>query len=131
MNRDMKKYIAIIFALLPVLLSCNKEWTWSGDLGVNSTRINISSQIEGAFTLTVFSNTTWEVLVTQGADWLKTEESSGEGIDTIHLTYSANLEDPARIAKVVLTASTGKTVTVNVIQSGNTETASSISDYML
>ena len=127
----MKKHIIILLSCLLAALSCQKDWQWSEDLGVNSTRINISSQIEGEFVLTVFSNTTWEVLVTQGAHWLKARESSGEGIGHVHMSYGANLEDPARIAKIIITASTGKTITVSVVQSGNDEAASSISDYLI
>lgn len=127
----MKKFIIALLACVVAAAACQKTWTWSGDLNVNTTRINLSSQTEGEFPMTVFSNTTWEALVTQGADWLKLEETSGEGIATIHLTYGDNLEDAARIGKLVLTASTGTVVTVNVVQTGNTEKADTVPDYML
>lgn len=127
----MKKYIIALFVCLAALVSCQKDWTWTGDISVNATRINISANTEGEFTISVFSGKAWDVLVTQGADWLKTVESKGEGLGTVHLSYGANLEDDARIAKVVLTESGGKTVTVSVVQSGSVEKAADIPDYLI
>ena len=127
----MKKYIILIRAAALALCGCQKQWQWSGgDLGVNSTRVNLTKDA-GAFTVTVFSDKGWTALVTKGADWLKLEESSGSGIDTIHLENSENFEDPARVAVLVLTADTGKVIEVKIVQSGTKETASSIPDELL
>lgn len=127
----MRKYIIALFTCLAALVSCQKDWTWTGDISVNTKRIDISANTEGEFTISVFSGKTWDVLVTQGADWLKCVESGGEGLGTVHMSYGANLEDDARIAKVIFTESDGKTVTVSVVQSGSVEKANEIPDYLI
>lgn len=126
----MKKYIILLFAAVLALSGCQKQWQWSGELGVNSTRINIA-KAEGEFTVTVFSNTSWTAMVTRGADWLKLTETGDTGIATIHLQNQENFEDPARVANLVLTADTGKEIIVNIVQSGKNETATSVPDDLL
>jgi hypothetical protein len=127
----MKKYILLILAAALALSGCQKQWQWSGgDLGVNSTRINLAKE-GGPFTVSVFSDTGWTALVTRGADWLKLEETSGSGLGTIHLESDQNFEDPARVAILELTADTGKVIEVNIVQSGTKETATSIPDDLL
>ena len=127
----MKKYIIILLAAtLALFTSCQNKWQLSTDLGVNSTRINLSTA-EGEFTVTGCSNTSWTALVTRGADWLKLTETSGSGIQTIHLRNDQNTEDPARIATLVLTANTGTVVEVNIVQSGTQERATDVPDNLL
>ncbi len=110
--------------------ACQKQWQWSGELGVNSERVNITTA-EGEFTVTVFSNTGWNALVTRGADWLKLTETSGTGIGTVHLQNAENFEDAARVANLVLTASTGKVIEVHIVQSGKKEPATDVPDNQL
>ncbi len=100
----MKKLLCILFACA-ALASCTKEWKFSEDMAVNST--------------------------TNGSDWLRPKEKKGEGIGHVHFYFDDNLDNPARIAKVQFKASSGKSVVVNVVQDGNSEKASSISDYLL
>ncbi len=136
----MKKLLCILFACA-ALASCTKEWKFSEDMAVNSTRINIpqlspqdpedpDKQAIG-FVISVFSGTDWKVTVTNGSDWLRPKEKKGEGIGHVHFYFDDNLDNPARIAKVQFKASSGKSVVVNVVQDGNSEKASSISDYLL
>jgi len=126
----MKKYIILLVAAALAVAGCQKPWAWHEELSVNSTRINITTA-EGNFTVSVFSNTSWTALVTWGADWLKLEEESGSGVSTLHLANAENYDDAARVATLVLTASTGKTIEVSIVQSGKKEPATSIPDNLL
>ena len=120
----MKKIVCILLACLS-LAACEKEWSFKEDLSVNSTRINIPqlppAASETGFVLTVFSNT----------DWLVPDKKKGSKIGHVHFTYTANEGNPARIGKIKLKASSGKTVFVNIVQDGTNETAASISDFLL
>ena len=126
----MKKYIILLITAGMALSGCQKQWQWTGELSVNSTRINLA-KAESEFTVTVFSNTSWTALVTRGADWLKLTESGGSGIATVHLQNQENFDDAARVASLVLTADTGKEIIVNIVQSGKNETATSVPDDLL
>ena len=91
--------------------------------------MNINTTDEGAFTLPVYSGISWTMNVIQGEDWLSPGSFSGEGIGYIHFTYAANAETKARVAKVQLTASTGKEIIVTVVQNGMIQKASELSEF--
>jgi hypothetical protein len=129
-SRIMKKYIVILMSLL-VLGACQKEWKYSKDISVNSTRLNITSVLEGEFYLPVFSNTSWTVSVSKGGDWLHAQSSSGEGFGQVLFHYASNQSTEARVAEVRLTASTGTVVTVYVVQAGSEQAATDIDDLLL
>ena len=130
----MKKIVCILLACIS-LAACEKEWSFKEDLSVNSTRINIPqlppAASETGFVLTVFSNTDWTLDIPQGDDWLVPDKKKGSKIGHVHFTYTANEGNPARIGKIKLKASSGKTVLVNIVQDGTNETAASISDFLL
>ena len=130
----MKKIVCILLACLS-LAGCEKEWSFKEELSVNSTRINIPqlppATSDVGFVLTVYSNTDWKVSVPQGGEWLEPAEGKGSKIGYVHVSYTANEGNPARIAKIKLESSNGKVITVNVVQDGTTETAESVSDYLL
>lgn len=126
----MKRRLIIFLLAVLALAGCQKPWTWTGEMSVNSTRINLS-KAEGEFTISVFAGESWDALVTQGADWLKMEETSGSGMGTLHLSHSENQEKTARIATVVLTSSSDKIIEISVVQSGTEEAASEVSDNLI
>ena len=129
----MKHLLKHIVCLLPLLLlsaACSNKWEYSGELGVNSTRINISNTDSGEFVLTVYSNAAWNVAVSSGASWLHPAESSGSGIGYVHFTYDGNPGGAARYCKVYL-SSADKDVSVSVVQSGQAESAAGVSDTIL
>ena len=123
--------IGVAVMAFAVLAGCSDKWSFSEDIAVNSTRLDISSLQEGTFVLTVYANSSWNVHVTYGADWLSCKETSGRGIGYLEFTYGAHTEAPARIARIELTSSTGKTVAISVVQSGTDGAASSVSDFLL
>ena len=130
----MKKIVCILLACIS-LAAGKKEWSFSEDLAVNSTRLNIPqlppASSEVGFVLTVFSNTDWTLEVPQGDDWFTPDKKKGSGIGHVHFAYTANEGSPARIGKIKLKASTGTVIFVNVVQDGSNETAASISDFLL
>ena len=128
----MRKLINMIMAAFVILTSaasCQDEWKSSNELGVNETRLNINTTDEGVFTLPVYSGTSWTMNVIQGEDWLSPGSFSGEGIGYVNFTYSANADTKARVAKVQLTASTGKEIVVTVVQNGMIQKASELSEF--
>ena len=129
----MKQTITAILAavLLLAFPSCQKEWVSSVERGVDTARINISEQLSQQFVITVYSNQEWSASVIQGSEWLSILDGTGKGLGFIHAVYGDNFEDNARIGKIEILASSGKKKIVNIIQSGNNETASSVPDELL
>lgn len=127
-NKSMKRYAILFVAAVMALCSCSKEWTSGLDLGVNSTRVNLG-QLSDDFVLTVFSNQTWAASVVEG-EWLSLKETGGSGLGYLHCSVTDNLENNARIAKVQLSCPS-RTIVVNIVQSGNVETAASVPDNLL
>lgn len=127
----MRKYIYMVMSAIVMMtsaVSCEQEFRSSNELGVNDTRLNISTTDEGTFTLTVYSGYSWTMTVTQGEDWLSPGTFSCEGIGYVQFTYTANADTKARVAKVLLKASTGKEIIVSVVQNGMIQKASELSE---
>ena len=132
MSRTMRKLINMILAALITVLtaaSCQKEWKSAIELAVNDTRININTTDEGTFTLPVYSGLSWTMSLIQGEDWLAPGNFSAEGMKYIEFIYSANADTKARVAKVQLTASSGKEIIVYVIQNGMVQKASELTEF--
>lgn len=127
----MKKSILVLLASLLVFTGCEQKWVSGQDLGVYSTRINLSEVHEADFVLTVFSNQGWTASVSQGADWLSLQETSGSSLGYVHVHADANMEDAARVAKILLKANSGVSKVVNIVQSGNEEKAADVPDELL
>ncbi len=115
-----------------LICACNEknEWAVPLELGVNSTRLNITQTGEGEFWFTVFASGSWNVSIIQGDEWLSCSSASESGTQELHFTYGENLEGNARIAKFKL-VSASKEITVSVVQSGLSQTASSVEDVEL
>lgn len=125
----MRRLIYIAFAAVALLAaSCQEKWTSSNELGVNETRLNINSTDEGSFVFPVYSGTSWTLSILQGEDWLVPQAFSGQGSGYIDFVYTYNSQMNARVAKFLLKASTGKEITVYVVQNGMMQKASSLSD---
>ena len=125
----MRKFIYMVMSALVIAtaaVSCEQEWKSSNELGVNDTRLNISTTDEGTFTLPVYSGHSWTMTVTQGEDWLSPGSFSGEGVGYVQFVYAANGDTKARVAKVLLKASTGKEIVVSVVQDGMIQKASEL-----
>ncbi len=129
----MKKILYTILAAFVITFSsCEEDNKWISDLplGVNTTRINLPEISEGDFYFTVFASQQWECTVIQGEDWLFCDSVSGEGTDELHFTYSENQDTGARIGKFELSSSS-KNIIVSVVQSGISQSASSVDDIEL
>ena len=128
-SKILYKVLLVAF-LICTALSCTKTWDTSIELGVNSTRINLSSQLEGDFVIPVYTNTLWTASVTAGESWLTLDNASGNGRGFMDVHYATNNDNPARIGKILISAGE-KSVTVNIVQSGMARQASSVSDLEL
>lgn len=126
----MRRLCLVLMSIL-VICSCEKKWETSITLGVNSKRLDITTTQEGKFYLPVFSNTDWTISVTQGGQWLITAVANGRGFEDVLFSFSVNEDDNARVAKILLEASTNDRITVNVVQNGRIQSAKSISDAEL
>lgn len=116
--------------MLCAVPSCTKTWNTAIELGVNSTRINLSNQIEGDFVIPVYSNRDWSASVSSGAEWLSVSNANGSGRGFFDVHYATNEDDDARIGKVRIVAGE-KEITVNIVQSGMVREASAVSDLEL
>lgn len=110
----MRKLIAILAAVL-CLAACQKPYTTQIDLGVNSEEIILPSALEGHCFITVYSNASWTIAVTEGSGWATLSEASGEGIGYVRLDFTENFGTEERTAKVKV-AGSGKVCEILVIQ---------------
>lgn len=133
MNSDsMKRCIYIIMlSLAAALSSCSKEWVSSIELGVNTDRVDIDNVYEGEFWFTVFAaeDSRWTLTVISGGEWLFPDMSEAYGRQHVRFSYTANMDDNARVARFVLKTDSGKEITVSAVQSGLEQSASDI-DYI-
>lgn len=127
----MKRYLLLLLAMLFAFSACEKKWESSLDLGVYSTRINLSDVYEKDFTLTVFSNQDWTSVVTMGADWLSLKENGGSSLGYVHVHADASMAENVRVGKITLRAASGKELVVNIVQSGSVEKAADFPDELL
>lgn len=110
----MRKIIAILAAAL-CLAACQKPYTTKIDLGVNQEEIVLPTALDGHCFITVYSNSSWTISVTEGADWARLGVSSGQGIGYVRLDFTENLGSEERKAKVKVSGS-GKTCEILVTQ---------------
>lgn len=128
----MKKILMTVVAVVAMfaLSGCEKKWESSIELAVFSTRLNCEDQLMQDFTITVMSNTDWNAEVSLGNDWLSITETSGSGLGFIHAHNDDHFGDEARKGKIRIWTS-GKEVTINVVQAGNKEKAADVPDELL
>ncbi len=110
----MRKLIAILVAALAIA-ACQKPYTTKIDLAVNHEEIILPSAEEGHCFITVYSNSSWTISVTEGSDWASLGAGSGEGIGYVRLNFTENLGTEERKAKVKVSGS-GKTCEIIVTQ---------------
>lgn len=128
----MKKIHLILVALTLAfaLTGCTERWVSQIELGVFGTRLNCENQLEEDFTITVFSNQSWQAQVISGNDWLTILDDSGAELGFIHAHHGEYFEDLARVGKIRISAA-DKEIIVNVVQAGNKEKASEYPDELL
>lgn len=133
MSDTMKRRIGIFGAACLLawgLCACRDTWESSVTLGVNATRINLTTYREaGSLVVPVYSNRTWEAAIAPGGEWLTADRSAGSGREYIHLDYEPNTGTGARVARLVLTG--GERIEVVFVQSGSEQAASEIDDAEL
>ena len=125
----MKRILMILCALCAIV-SCDKTFETSIDLGVNDTRINIpwaNAQNTLEFSFPVYSNGSWSAELVAGGDWLRISDASGEGSGCIHCTSTPNLTGVPRAVKMEVTGS-GKTIPVFFVISSQDVAASDLED---
>ena len=130
----LNKVMAALAAAALVIVTfqgCRKTWQSSIELGVDYTRLNIPKTDAGTFTFPVYSGQVWTLEMTRGDDWLVPDITSSEGFGYVHFSYSANGGENARVASFLLRSESGKEITVYVVHSGMTQSASDLSDMDL
>ncbi|MBP5538995.1 MAG: BACON domain-containing protein [Bacteroidales bacterium] len=101
--------------VLPLLFSCQKEYTVVNDLAVSSRMLEIKSTA-GATHIMVYSNGPWTVRLERAVEWAALDKLSGEGLGDFVLHYSTNY-GIKRGVYVILEAD-GKTEAIHVVQAG-------------
>lgn len=124
----MKKLYILFLALASLFAasSCEKPFTTSIDLGVNTLRVNLPVDTE-EFWFSVYSDGEWTVTTADADGWLSTDTAGGSGNGTVHFTCPANEDESARVTSFnVSGGSAGKSITVHVVQAGTAEKASDV-----
>lgn len=111
----MRRMIVLALTALLAAAACQKPFETSIELGVNSNTIDLPSFEEGHCYITVFSNGSWTINLSSGADWATLGRNSGEGIGYVRLDYGENLAATGRTASVVVEGS-GKKIEILVNQ---------------
>jgi hypothetical protein len=86
-------------------------------LSVTPASRNVAAEA-GSTTFTITSNTSWTI--TDDADWLTINPSSGSGNGTITATYTANTSSSERTATITISGTGVSSQQVTVVQSGIT-----------
>lgn len=101
--------------VLPLLFSCQKEYTVVNDLAVSSRMLEIKSTA-GSTHIMVYSNGPWTVRLEKAVEWAALDKLSGEGLGDFVLHYSTNYGIKRGI-NVILEAD-GKTEAIHIVQAG-------------
>lgn len=100
-----KLLITICAVMAIIATSCRKEWEWSVPLAVNSTELNIPSNLAGYIYVPVYSTITWQVGFDfgDGPQWLHADRTSGKGYNVcIKVDYDANPNPEERSADMII-----------------------------
>ena len=81
--------IIIISALLLLLQGCNKPFEFDRPLAISSRAVTLSAEA-GSTHVMVYSNGAWTASLTKPVKWASLNKLSGEGINDVTFTYSAN-----------------------------------------
>ena len=111
----MRKMIAWLVPLL-LLVACQKPYETQIALGVNNERIDLLSYEAGHCYITVFSNSTWTISLSD-TSWARLEYSEGKGIGYVRLEYDDNFSGDKRSLTITVSGS-GKTCEILVTQPG-------------
>lgn len=125
---NMRKLYIMFLALASLLAasSCEKPFTTSIDLGVNTLRVNLPAAAQ-EFWFSVYSDGAWTVSMSAEDSWLATDTAGGSGNGTVHFTGSENVDEAARVARFDISGgSKGRSITVHVVQAGTSEKASDV-----
>lgn len=108
----MRKILTLV-ALLSLAVSCEKPFTFSQPLSVQSEKIELEAG-EGSTPVIVYANGDWTATLTEGSSWARLESTSGSGLGQVKFLYNAN-EGLARRA-VIQISSADLTRTVAMVQ---------------
>ena len=90
-------------------------------LNLSKTSFNFTATTTEAQLLTITSNTSWQILVPSGINWVHfSRTSSTDGQGPIEITVDNAVSDAARTAAVAVTYGSGKSAQFEVIQEGIT-----------
>ena len=98
----------LLCALVLCLAGCTKKWEWSVPLAVNSTEVNIPSNLSGHIYIPIYSTVTWVLDFDygegyEGPEWLHPDMISGKGYNVcVRVEYDANPYHEARVAEAVI-----------------------------
>ena len=124
----MRNLYIIIMTVTALLLSgCEKRFETSIDLGMNTKRVNITTDAQ-EFWVSVFSDGNWTVSEgLQDDAWIVSETRSGSGNGAVHFVCSENGGEDARYVRYDVTGgSKGRTVSLWLVQAGTKEKASDV-----
>lgn len=122
-----KLYIIVMAAAALLFVGCEKRFETSIDLGMNTKRINITTEAQ-EFWVSVFSDGDWIVSGDLQDDaWIVSDTPSGSGNGTIHFVCSENTVEDARYVRYDVTGgSKGRTISLWLVQAGTKEKASEV-----
>ena len=113
-----KLYIIVMAAAALLSVGCEKRFETSIDLGMNTKRINITTEAQEFW---VVSDDL------QDDAWIVSDTRSGSGNGTVHFVCSENAGDDARYVRYDVTGgSKGRTVSLWLVQAGTKEKASEV-----
>lgn len=124
----MRKIIftGLLCALVLCLAGCTKKWEWTVPLAVNSTEVNIPSNLSGHIYIPIYSTVTWDLSFDygegyEGPEWLHPDITSGKGYNVcVRVEYDANPFHDERTAEAVIiprdTSTGAETIRIRLIQ---------------
>ena len=120
----MKRFTILLCALAILATGCAKKWEWSVPLAVNSTDVNIPSNLAGHIYIPIYSTVTWNLsfeYVDSEAEWLHPDMTSGKGYNVcVRVEYDANPQPQQREAYAVIvptdTSTGAETIRIHLTQ---------------
>lgn len=82
-----KIFILAVIALTAA--SCEKEFKFSQPLSLSSERVELEAE-EGSTPVIVYANGSWTAALTEGSEWARIENTSGNGLGQVKFFYDAN-----------------------------------------
>lgn len=113
-------------ALLLAVAACDKPFEFDRPMSVSSRLVNLK-QAAGSTHVMVYSNGAWTARLTEPVKWASLSKTSGEGINDVVFSYSANYAVARQVG--IIFESQNVADTVMMVQAGAITEASFLLDY--